>query len=479
MMPGFFTYDIFPQIVIVLVDLVLIYCAIRWPWAAWKGFHAWQVEHERKRLENERQRADVALVTVRPGEIRVARSDLAEVVAAQFRLALANVEMMRLPANVPHSIHYAPHALPVERPALPGPVLGMGPPIVEADKRDWWQLYHADELPEDGYMLGWNTATGEKLIATWQELYNVLVGGLPRSGKSTLIRSVLAQAALQGSRFVVLDKHFGAGEDSMGASLLPLRPLMLTDIAATESQMLDALRLVRNVAEARLSGKDKDKTPLVLVTDETTGLLVRSGIAKELIDLLGLLTQESAKVKVFAICIGHQWKSEILPTEVRNSFVSSISTRARQDTARVMSGSLEFAKVAADLKSPGEAVWQTPAGDIIRLAIPNCTAHHIELVAREVSTGVWTVPKMLPEVEPRTEPRTEPRIEDVDDGSPAVDVTLLVDPTRAALVRGLIKAGKLKAEILREVWSVESKTGGEKFRLASREYDAVVRALIQ
>lgn len=57
--------------------------------------------------------------------------------------------------------------------------------------------------------------------ASWKALYSTLLGGLPGSGKSTLARLILAQSALQRSRFIVIDPHLGAGEDSLGESLAP------------------------------------------------------------------------------------------------------------------------------------------------------------------------------------------------------------------------------------------------------------------
>jgi hypothetical protein len=456
--------DLLGSLIIPAALLLTAWLIIPHIWRGVKAIAFLPIEYRERAAHAQQLEAEAGIVRLPPGQVVVPYRLIERVIAAQFQAQGHYHSTMAMPANVPHTMTYAPHIRQLGNGA---PQLEAAqentPPAVEIDRRDFWQLYHADELPENGFCLGWDMTTGQKIIAGWDELYNVLVGGVSRSGKSTLIRSVLAQAAIQGSRFVVIDKHFGAGEDSMGASLLPLRPLMLTDIAATEAQQVNALRLVRNVANARLTGRDKSRSPLVLVIDETTGLLLRSNIAKELIDLLSLLTIESAKVKVFAICIGHQWTSEILPTAVRNSFVSAISCRARRDTARVMSGSIEFAKLAADLKPPGQAVWMMPSGDIVQLSVPNCTAHHIELVAREVSTGVGK--QMVPSF-PHRESSTP------NEAGGIITESLLPLDSKALRAIELLKTGREHKEIIGEVWG---ETTGRRYMDASAEFLGIIR----
>jgi hypothetical protein len=336
---------------------------------------------------------------------------------------------------------------------------------------DFWQLYHAGKLPEHGFLMGFDPSTGAAITADWRQLYSALVGGSSGSGKSTLIRNILAQSALQGGRFVVLDPHYSAGEESLGASLAPLRPLMLTDIAASEAQMLDALAYVRSVAEARLSGRDKDRTPIVLVIDETTGLLMRSNVADALVTVLGVITQESRKAGVYAFAIGQQWSSQVLSTTVRNSFVSAISCRTRRDVARVMSGSTEFAKLAEAI-TIGQAAWMKPDGDIVTLSVPNCTDKHIDLVARTLTRGdgerrtVYALPQV---VESGSQPGSPSGSHDEFLGAAEllgeplrepVRIDPVVDGARMARVRLMLADKKGINEIIRDVWNVQGKGKG-------------------
>jgi hypothetical protein len=449
--------------------------------------HLWAYTEEKaltveaRRLDIERQRRDVDLTVMSPHALPVPRNALDSLDVGRAYAGLLDAVKGHAPTL--HSLTYSPRMDYRYDNDVHGLLPEQASTVPTFQAPDLWSLYHQGHLPDHGFLLGYNLDTGVPVQAGWNELYSALVGGVSRSGKSTLIRGVLAQAALQGSRFVIVDKHFAVGNDSMAASLMPLRSLMLTNIAAGETQMFDTLRLVRGVADARLSGRDKDKTPLVLVVDEATGLFMRSNLAEELIGLLGLLTQESAKTGVFAIVIGQQWTGEILPTTVRNSFVSAISCRARRDVARVMSGSTEFAKIAETLQPPGQAVWMQPNREIVKIAIPNCTAHHIELVAREVSSGVYEVPKLLPEVEPG--PASGPLSGPADENNTMVDpdenpiVTLTIDPIRAELVRQLYVNNAPRAEIIKQLWKIEAKQGTRAFKNAARELDEILRALLK
>lgn len=327
----------------------------------------------------------------------------------------------------------------------------------------FWQLWQAGKLPSNGFLMGYSLEDGEQITATWQDLYSALVGGQSGSGKSTLIRSILAQSAVQGGRFVVLDKHFGAGGESLGASLQPLRPLMLCDVAASEPQMIDAIAYVRDIGHRRLSGQDSDKTPVVLVVDETTAMLQRSTTAQALTDALGEISQETRKVGVYAFCIGQNFNGRIMDTTVRDSFVSFLSCRAKPAVARVMSGNNEFGKMANSL-TIGQAVWMTPGGEVHKLAVPNCTTEDLSMLASHLGakTHTETQSTAITPVGATSEVAT----------IPAINATSL--DAKAQRILGMIASGKSTSEIVMELHGVK---GGRKFSEGAAEVNKVMQYL--
>lgn len=423
---------------------------------------------ERREIENESARGNSRLVTVTQQAALVARAHVESgaLYGDVFDLLRADVDSRRLPTPVPQSLHWAPHIIDKRPAMLPAPVEEVEPPTVDVPAHDIWQLWTAGLLPDNGFLMGHSLDTGEPVLADWLQLYSALVGGMSGSGKSTLIRSVLIQSALQGGRFVVLDRHFGAGEESLGASLQPLRPLMLCDVAANEKQMVDALRWVLDIGRRRKAGQDTDKSPLILVVDETTAMFQRSNVAGELGAVLGEIAQETRKVGVYALCIGQNFSAKIMPTEIRNSFASFISCRARSDVARVMSGDTDFGHLAAKLRT-GQAVWMSTDGDMTRLAVPNATQKHIELVARQCLPGVNGESDFS---FPHWEASPEQGDAGKDPGT-SLEPSYAVD-ARALRAIQLFKEGKTQKEILAEVWGVAT---GRKYMDASFEFMNIIR----
>jgi len=164
-----------------------------------------------------------------------------------------------------------------------------------------------------------------------------------------------------------------------------------------------------------LAGKDADRTPLVLIVDETTGLLSRGAIAAELINVLEMISQETRKVGVYAMCIGQQFSAEVMKSTARNSFVSMLSCRARRSVARVQSDNAQFGQLAATLEV-GQAVWLAPTGELRRLAVPNCTQAHLEQVSAVLSAtkngaGVWSATPGKPDSKPKLLADGEPEFQ--------------------------------------------------------------------
>lgn len=440
-------------------------------WGLWvAGVQGWAFYRERMALAEivearaATARADVALV--RPdanGLLPLHRRAIEASTDAIITLMAQRIDALRLPANVPATIHYAPHIRQVEAPPVPQ----LEAPQATVEPRDLWQLWHAGALPAGGFLLGHNLETGDPVVAGWMQLYSALVGGTSGSGKSTLIRNVLVQSALQGGRFVVLDRHYGAGEESLGASLQPLRGLMMCDVAANERQMVDALRYVLDVGRRRLAGAG-DRTPLILVVDETTALFQRSDVAGELATVLGEISQETRKVGVYALCIGQNFSGSIMKTEVRNSFASFFSCRTRRDVARVMSGDNRFAQAAEGLRV-GQAVWLNTGGDVVRLAVPNCTQHHVERVARQCSHESNEVGQnLLSTLENRLENSPENSPAD----TPVFEPVFQPDDPRHRRIVEAFGAGRTLREIATEVYGV---SGGSNYNAALSEIQTVLR----
>lgn len=413
------------------------------------------------------------------GLLPVAEQHLLSPIVAMRALDVHHAKAQQVPSSLHYSIKGGKGDDVIDVPAQP---------MAAIQPETFWQLWQAKKLPAKGFLLGYNLdENGEPVNAGWGDLYSSLVGGKSGTGKSTLIRSILAQSALQGGKFVIVDPHFNSGDESLGASLAPLRSLMLCDVAADEKQIVDALDFVLAIGRRRLSGQDKERTPIILVTDETTGLLQRSNVAKPLATVLGEIAQETRKVGVYAMCIGQNFNGRIMDTTIRDSFVSMISMRTARKTAAVQSGSNEFGRMAETL-AIGQAVWMAPSGDMQRLAVPNCTQHDLDLVAHHFGgqTDAGAQNHAITPISSPSKPPSKPpsKFDDFtfsfDDSEDAIegDNEGVIDwgDSRIQAALAMMRLGYSQSDIIKEAWKIKAVSGG-KYQKAVEEYRLIIAEL--
>lgn len=344
-----------------------------------------EVDHAERRLQMDEFRHEVEmkllmmraqLVYPEQGQLPVSYSHVSNGHHDAPLLGLHSqyIEANKVHPNVPHTIsyHHKPTVKPYER--------------VEAEHAhspsftvpSFSELHRKGELPSNGFLLGYRE-DGMKVVKNWSDLYSCIVNGTSGGGKSTLVRLILAQAAMQGSRFVVADPHYGAGAESLGYSLRGLHSKMSVSVASNDAEISDLITYVSDIGNARLAGRDTSKDPLIFIIDEVTSLLQRSQLSGELEDALGLISTELRKVGVYAICMGQNFNSSIIKTNVRDCFASVLSTPAPRGTLGRMV-SAESARTVETLKFT-QALWSKFGAMDEVFTFPNTTEYDIELVS--------------------------------------------------------------------------------------------------
>lgn len=190
----------------------------------------------------------------------------------------------------------APVALPQAAP------IDVTPVVVAAPPPHWTQLTRPGAL-----LFG----SGDDGAAYAELAYcaGIAICGQPRSGKTTLARLLLAQAAQQDATLIVCDPH-GARPDSLLASLDPLRPAMQR-AATSGEEIADAIALACRIADTRLHSSAQ-YPPLVVVIDELTSLVLKQTLDYATLARLAALVVEPAKVRMHIILIGHDWSAKTL-----------------------------------------------------------------------------------------------------------------------------------------------------------------------
>jgi hypothetical protein len=346
------------------------------------------------------------------------------------------------------------------------------------------QLLGQGEIQPGRFLFGYQD-DGQPMYGDWKQLYSAALAGKSGSGKTTTLRWIAAQSAIGGARFVVLDLHGESGEESLAGTLAPLSSRMLCPAATTDTEILDTIRLVKSIGDARLKG-DRDRTPIVVCVDELTALLNRSTVGPAVGELLEAIAQEFRKVNIYALASGQIWTAARTgqTSALRSSFASAMVHRMDRDGARI----LLPADVARQVESfqRGRCIFKTTAGDYVPLSIPNTTARDIvDLAATLQSDG--SVQYALPRGDGETHAFDFPHLattladepENADTGNQigAIGQTSGNQKfdAKTLRVRQLLLAGNSHSDIIREVWGA---TTGRAYTDAKGQLEAIIAKLV-
>lgn len=334
---------------------------------------------------------------------------------------------------------------------------------------------------------------GGVMEGDWTDLYSTAIGGMPGQGKTTTQRFFACQTALHGARFAVLDPHYGAGPDSLGATLAPLGSTFLCPIASDDKTMLDTVRHIADIGKQRVQGLDKGETPIILWVDELTAILGRSTVGDDLAELLERIAQEYRKKNVFVCASGQIWSASRATSELRDSFASVIAHRMKRGQARMLLPTDEAQLV--ERLSPGRAVLWRTSGVTTLIGIPDTREADVRRVAQMIGGSATTVPTTpigpansrltfgFRPANPASVPTTPIMPEVSQKLAGTVAASSLAQsgqtvPAEAQRALALLLAGKEPAEIVLELRKVKTSQGAT-YQRALKEIMELIRQAIQ
>ena len=423
-----------------------------------------------------------------------------DVTAGAQRVALAAA--LHQPGQAPHTFSYHHEGAP----ALPGPEPAAGP---AAPAPTFAALLAAGIIaPTAPLVLGYTPAGA--LTGGWRDLYSSAVAGLSGSGKTTTLRFLAGQSALHGARFLVLDPHADAGEESLAGTLAPLAPVFLAPPAADDRAMLHALGDVQTELQRRLRGAPATP-PIIVAIDEFTSLMARSTLAEPLAGLIEAVAQEGRKVGVFALISGQIWTAARTGSSaLRDALASVYVHRSHRQQARLLLPVIDAPR--AERLPAGTALLMRTSGEVSEVTIPLTTAADMAAVgARLVTSTARALPPPAPLALP--EPPEWPALAELiraageappaagkgreapeaarvaaeiapvagtATGAPAAPSAAAAAsspevPPRQARVRARLKEGATLTEIIRQEWGV---SGGRAYQQAAGELRDLIAGML-
>ncbi len=390
----------------------------------------------------------------------IERGELVDLLAEALRLnGIAQIAQAQQ-ALPPHT--YSPHLIIRGDTA---PALAAAPIAALASVPTFAELLNRGRVGKGNpLILGFDVATGAELAGSWLDLYSTVVSGLPGTGKTTTQRFLACQTVLQGARFAIIDPHAGAADDSLAATLQPLASAFVCEPASDDRAILSVVRYVADVGQRRISGKDKDTTPLILWADELTSLLARSTIGDELAALLERVAQEYRKRFVFVCGSGQIFTAARATSELRDSFASAIVHRMRRGQARLLLPTEEAQQVER-LATGNAVLWRT-SGATSTISVPNTTANDVRQVAALLTDNQPTI--VIPSV------MNQSRVSQAGASDYSAVERREAPTADAARVLSLFLAGKDAGQVVTEIWGMSSKAGAPYMRKLA-EVQAVIR----
>ena len=225
------------------------------------------------------------------------------------------------------------------------------------------------QLRERGHVCGSGTsllvgydASGQPLSIELAECGFIGVGGQPRVGKTTLVTLLLAQAALLRWHIALGDPHVHK-EDGLIQRCMPLSGHCFRQ-AATPDEIAAMIRLVDKIGRRRVQG-DTDRTPVVLVLDEFTNLVIRKLLPDDVLAALPAMAMEYAGVGVHGIIIGHDWNGRLLGGDLgaalRRAITHRLVCRSDAQNAEFLLPNAALSRQAAGLSKGQALYWGTLA----------------------------------------------------------------------------------------------------------------------
>jgi hypothetical protein len=337
----------------------------------------------------------------------------------------------------------AVQALPATERSADGPLQPARVPNFAELVRTW--------KPTPSQMMMGIALDGSGRYCALEDYLSTAVIGLPKSGKTTVLRFIYVQCRLVGARVAVWDLHRSIVETLPGAEAFT----EIEDINQSAAEII-------GVYEHRRKTMAYNASPIMILADEFNLLAPNSDLVTEAI---GKVILGGRKYQMFCMVSGQGLPAKLFgdstPRDALNTrFVLHTTTRQ----AGMVGLDRDCLPWVVGLKR-GQAVVEGPI-DAEILSIPNTTSEDIRMLLNPASGSPSIAPSMMvsddfqmasPEGENTVEVKEKKSVEGEE---------------KALSALALLKAGRSQSQVLAEVWGVSS---GRAYQQAAEELRQIVQ----
>jgi hypothetical protein len=265
---------------------------------------------------------------------------------------------------------------------------------------------------ESSLLLGFNKAIGaiepsSGVYLSFGEQSDVAllaVSGDSGSGKTSTMRFLLGQAAMNGAALILCDPHGRKNQQSLVQSCGPLASSFLIPPAISWDDIHEAVAMVDRIGRNRLNDAD-DKTQIELVLDEFNDIARNAPDFKAIARRLNNVARSYRKVGITAILVAHNWRvNEWQSGTLKDACQAVLFHRLAKSEAKLFVADPSLAQQVAFLPHGDGMYFKRGAPAPVRLTgIPYVTRAHLD-EARDLFTPA---PRALPSMRPASEPDTD------------------------------------------------------------------------
>jgi hypothetical protein len=232
---------------------------------------------------------------------------------------------------------------------------------------------HINRSPDGSMLVGFN-AEQKPLYLRWGKAGLSAVAGGSGSGKTSTMRLIAAQHAMNGGALVLCDGHGEAGDQSLIQSCAPLAEAYMFEPAIDDDRILQTIAAVDRIGRERLTGRipPAQHEPILLIVDEFTSLVRNHRHASAIVNMLVNAGDEWRKVHMMAVVIGHHWRGDLIDGKLGSALRSAIGARIVHRTAPTEARFLLKAEEAQaiDRLPDGEVLFFDGSSAAARLTVP-------------------------------------------------------------------------------------------------------------